>query len=159
MVKIEDLNAFVQKFRTTLDSVFEIESIEIAPLPPIDGRWLDKESGILENRHGIYCFVLEDGSMAYVGRAYESSLAKRVWDHLGTPNQDRDDIPGRKDVDIYPNTKWAGHEKYGEKIKKGEFSIHSYEVTPSSFSPLLEVAIQVFCETSNSWPVFNKQIG
>jgi len=156
-MNIETLEKFLFQLQETLEPIFG--KIEISPIDTIKGAWLDRDGEVLVERFGIYCFVLEDLEVVYIGKADESSLAGRIWSHVKTPSVEREASPDRQGIVVYPSIDWSEDEYLANTLRRGEFSLRAFEIKPKHYSSLFEVAVQIFCKDQGSFPALNRRIG
>jgi len=154
----DELALFIDRLPGVFGPV--IGDVSVAAHPPVEGRWLDRKGGHLKSRHGIYVVADLAGKVLYIGKAESSDLAARVWAHVNKPSKDRDLVPNRDGVVIYPELSFEGEEKDLAGLRRGEFMIYAFEIDPKHFASLFEVAAQTYClQRDGSLPRLNNRIG
>jgi len=101
-------------------------------------------SSKISKTSGIYCFVYEDDTVIYIGKATQNNARNRIWDHLKTPT-----VPNEKGWSTFPNNKFND-----ELVLKGKVKVGIFEIEPADYSSLVEVYLHTI-----ELPKYCKQIG
>lgn len=135
------LRAHIDKF-AELNTVW-LAALQLRWLEPINGRWLDQQDHVLGDSSGVYCYADSAGTVLYVGKAQSAMLRARIWHHLGTPAQNRDQLPNRMGP-IYPSNEWTlkkrGKESARQIIIAGDFTVIAVEIVPREYASIFEGA-------------------
>lgn len=157
MTLTADLKAFAEEFVRTLPDALVRPELRVVE---VDGRWFDEHEQVVAATFGVYVFVTSSGAIVYIGKADKTSIPARIWNHLKTPNKERNRYIERRGCVIYPNHRWTTRQSLvSEEIASGEFRVVCFILSSRSFASLLEVALQLWCEQHGGLPVFNLRVG
>ncbi|MGH8363171.1 MAG: hypothetical protein ACRESQ_07455 [Gammaproteobacteria bacterium] len=164
-MKIDELKNCLDQFQRETYKLFpSVKLVWITDANGIDGRWLDRDDGMLKNSHGVYVFTTCDSDILYIGKAQEqnSDILGRVWAHVKTPSSKRKDSTTRENIVIYPNNEWRDTEVEcrDQLITYGRFVVWAVAIQPFHYAALFEIASLLFHnEKDGKLPPYNKQLG
>ena len=108
------------------------------------------------NKRGIYFFAKPNGTVFYIGKAADSSLHDRVWDHVNTPRH------VSETVKEYPNQKFRceSAKEEIESVISGKALLGVATLSDPDVAALVEVFLHTIHKKKfGKLPAINKRIG